>query len=126
MPTPRGFSDWATRCAKCSSSWARNVGEAFVPRPSGLDRRNRSAEGPSRTGNTPTLKIREMPREERPREKLAAHGASALTDPEVIAILLRAGMTGKNAVEVRRARLKETGSRPGVSSGTGDAAQKSR
>ena len=48
------------------------------------------------------VKIREMPQEERPREKLAAHGASALTDPELIAILLRTGMTGKNAVEVGR------------------------
>jgi len=37
------------------------------------------------------VKIREMPQEERPREKLAAHGASALTDPELIAILLRTG-----------------------------------
>jgi len=27
------------------------------------------------------LKIREMPEAERPREKLAAHGPSALTDP---------------------------------------------
>jgi DNA repair protein RadC len=41
------------------------------------------------------LKIREMPQEERPREKLAAHGASALTDPELIAILLRTGFQGK-------------------------------
>src|SRR5436190_34790 len=46
------------------------------------------------------LKIREMPREERPREKLAAHGASALTDPELIAILLRTGVPGANAIEV--------------------------
>src|SRR5438270_12439176 len=102
MPTPTGFLDWATRCGKCSSSSARNVGRGFVPRPSGLDRRNRGAEGPSRTGNTPTLKIREMPQEERPREKLAAHGASALTDPELIAILLRTGLFGMNAVDVGR------------------------
>src|SRR5260370_10496208 len=126
MPTPRGFSDWATRCAKCSSSCARNVGGAFVPRPSGLDRRNRGAEGPSRTGNTPTLKIREMPREERPREKLAAHGASALTDPELIAILLRTGMTGKNAVEVGRDLLKEYGSLRGLSRCTVDELKKVR
>src|SRR5256886_9981254 len=66
--------------------------------------RNRGAEA------APTLKIREMPQEERPREKLAAHGASALTDPELIAILLRTGMTGKNAIEVARDPLKRHGS----------------
>ncbi len=42
-----------------------------------------------------------MPEDERPREKLAAHGASALTDAELIAILLRTGVTGTNAVESR-------------------------
>src|SRR5436189_185232 len=35
------------------------------------------------------LKIREMPAQERPREKLLARGVSALSDPELIAILLR-------------------------------------
>src|SRR5436305_13787006 len=107
MPAPTGFSDWATRCGKCSSSCARNVGGAFVPRPIGLSPRNRGGEGPSRPGTAPTLKIREMPQEERPREKLAAHGASALSDPELIAILLRTGITGKNAIEVARDLLKE-------------------
>ncbi len=71
------------------------------------------------------VKIREMPQEERPREKLAAHGASALTDPELIAILLRTGMTGKNAVEVGRDLLKEYGSLRGLSRCTVDELKKS-
>jgi DNA repair protein RadC len=53
------------------------------------------------------LKIREMPQEERPREKLAAHGASALTDPELIAILLRTGIPGANAIEIGRRLLEQ-------------------
>ena len=53
----------------------------------------------------PQLKIREMPEEERPREKLMARGAAALTDPELIAILLRTGVRGANAIEVARALL---------------------
>ena len=61
------------------------------------------------------LKIREMPREERPREKLAAHGASALTDPELIAILLRTGLVGTNAIEVGRELLQKYGSLRGLS-----------
>src|ERR1700730_11983502 len=51
-----------------------------------------------------------MPQEERPREKLAAHGASALTDPELIAILLRTGVAGSNVIEVSRNLLKRYGS----------------
>ncbi len=61
------------------------------------------------------LKIREMPREERPREKLAARGASALSDPELIAILLRTGVPGANAIEVARELLNEYGSLRGLS-----------
>src|SRR5439155_19787513 len=56
------------------------------------------------------LKIREMPADERPREKLAAHGASALTDPELLAILLRTGVAGTNVIEVARKLLQEYGS----------------
>ena len=43
-----------------------------------------------------------MPEDERPREKLAAHGASALADSELIAILLRTGIVGANAIEIAR------------------------
>jgi DNA repair protein RadC len=61
------------------------------------------------------LKIREMPQDERPREKLAAHGAAALTDPELIAILLRTGVPGANAIELARKLLKDYGSLSGLS-----------
>src|SRR5207302_9961046 len=56
------------------------------------------------------LKIREMPQEERPRENLAAHGASALSDAELVAILLRTGVTGKNVVDLARELLQKFGS----------------
>src|SRR5438477_1593199 len=61
------------------------------------------------------LKIREMPQDERPREKLAAHGAAVLTDPELIAILMRTGVAGKNVVEVARELLCKYGSVTGLS-----------
>ena len=48
------------------------------------------------------LTIQEMPAQERPREKLAGLGVSALSDSELIAILLRTGMKGRNAIEVAR------------------------
>ncbi len=46
------------------------------------------------------LRIRELPEGERPRERLMRLGSSALSDAELIAILLRTGMKGANAVDV--------------------------
>jgi DNA repair protein RadC len=63
----------------------------------------------------PQLKIREMPQDERPREKLVAHGAAALADAELIAILLRTGLPGANAVDVARELLQRYGSLCGLS-----------
>jgi len=63
----------------------------------------------------PQLKIREMPEEERPREKLMSRGAAALTDPELIAILLRTGVRGANAIEVGRELLAKYKSLGGLS-----------
>ena len=61
------------------------------------------------------VKIREMPPDERPREKLLGRGAAALTDPELLAILLRTGVPGANAVEVARQLLERYGSLSGLS-----------
>ena len=61
------------------------------------------------------LKIREMPQDERPREKLLARGVTALSDPELIAILLRTGLRGANAVEVGRKLLERYKSLTGIS-----------
>ena len=61
------------------------------------------------------IKIREMPQDERPREKLVGRGAAALTDPELLAILLRTGVPGANAVEVARQLLERYGSLSGLS-----------
>lgn len=47
--------------------------------------------------------------EERPREKLLAKGAEALTDAELLAIFLRTGIKGKTAVDLARDLLDETG-----------------
>ncbi|PZR76585.1 MAG: JAB domain-containing protein [Chthoniobacterales bacterium] len=67
------------------------------------------------THAAPPIKIREMPQDERPREKLLARGAAALTDPELIAILLRTGLPGANAIDVARQLLERYGSLSGLS-----------
>ena len=50
------------------------------------------------------------PEGERPRERLLRLGAQSLTDAELVAILLRVGMQGTNAVELARQILKKFGS----------------
>lgn len=56
------------------------------------------------------LRIKDQPASERPRERLATNGADALSNAELIAILLRTGLKGMNAVEVGRQLLVRFGS----------------
>jgi DNA repair protein RadC len=53
--------------------------------------------------------IHELPEQDRPREKLAKLGAGSLTDSELIAILLRTGLQGINAVELGRQLIQKFG-----------------
>jgi len=51
------------------------------------------------------MPISNWPPTERPRERLLAHGAAALSDAELLAVLLRTGIRGKSAVELGREML---------------------
>ena len=51
------------------------------------------------------MHIRDWPRDERPREKLLARGAGALSDAELLAIFLGSGLRGQDAVATARALL---------------------
>lgn len=51
------------------------------------------------------MHIRDWPASERPREKLLARGASALSDAELLAIFLGSGLRGMDAVATARAVL---------------------
>jgi DNA repair protein RadC len=55
------------------------------------------------------MRISEWPLEERPREKLLAKGAAALSDGELVAVLLRSGVRGKSAVDLARDLLTQYG-----------------
>ncbi|KKS44051.1 MAG: hypothetical protein UV05_C0013G0008 [candidate division CPR1 bacterium GW2011_GWA2_42_17] len=46
------------------------------------------------------MKIKDLPKVDRPREKLIAKGAENLKDSELLAILLRTGKAGKNVIEI--------------------------
>ena len=55
-------------------------------------------------------KISDLPKDERPRERLARLGASAISDAELLAIFLRVGVKGSSAIEIGRNLLKIHGS----------------
>jgi DNA repair protein RadC len=57
-----------------------------------------------------TLTIREWPESERPREKLLERGAQALSDAELLALLLGSGIKGRSAVDVARSLIADFGS----------------
>lgn len=56
------------------------------------------------------MAITDWPAAERPREKLLARGAAALSDAELLAIFLRTGVAGKSAVDLARELLRHFGS----------------
>ena len=56
------------------------------------------------------MAITHWPADERPREKLLAHGAAHLSDAELLAIFLRVGLPGKTAVDLARDMLLHFGS----------------
>ncbi len=60
------------------------------------------------------LTIHELPAQDRPREKLATQGAAALSDSELIAILLRTGLKGASAIDIGRQLLNKFGSLAGL------------
>ena len=59
------------------------------------------------------MKLKELNKQERPREKMMARGANALTDVELLAILLRTGTSTRNVVDVARELLRAADDRLG-------------
>ena len=55
------------------------------------------------------MKIKDLPKAERPREKLEKYGPEKLSSSELLAILLRTGGKGKNVVELASGILKKFG-----------------
>jgi DNA repair protein RadC len=51
--------------------------------------------------------ICDLPRDDRPRERLLMHGAETLSNAELVAILLGSGVQGKNAIQLARELLQD-------------------
>lgn len=63
---------------------------------------------------TPTYRIADLPASDRPRERLAQLGPQALSNAELLAILLRVGVSGENAVQVGQRLLQTFGGLGGL------------
>lgn len=61
-----------------------------------------------------SARMRDMPEDERPREKLEKLGIRSLSDPELLAIFLGTGTKGINAVQVGRELIRKYGSLGGL------------
>ncbi len=55
------------------------------------------------------MSVKEMPLDERPREKLALRGVQNLSDAELLAIILRTGTKGKNVITLSLELLSSAG-----------------
>lgn len=62
----------------------------------------------------PTYRITDLHQSDRPRERLASLGPQALSNAELIAILLRVGVPGENAVQVGQRLLQTFGGIAGI------------
>src|SRR5436190_1164717 len=60
------------------------------------------------------MRLKDQPASERPRERLEAHGPNALSHAELIAILLRTGLKGTNAVDIGKQLMAKYGSLQGL------------
>ena len=56
------------------------------------------------------MSIADWPEDDRPREKLIAKGPEALSDAELVAIIVRTGVRGRSAVDLAREALSKCGS----------------
>ncbi|WP_309271477.1 DNA repair protein RadC [Paenibacillus sp.] len=54
--------------------------------------------------------LRDIPHQERPRERMLQYGASALSDAELLAILLRTGTRQESAIHLAQRIMKQVGS----------------
>ncbi len=60
-------------------------------------------------GESKVTSIKNWPEDDRPREKLLKKGAKALSNSELLAILLRTGTSGSSAIDLARSIMKKFG-----------------
>ena len=73
------------------------------------DLRNATMEGAGMKERKNNSTIKNWPQDDRPREKLLKKGATALSNSELLAILLRSGVRGNSAIDLAREILDKFG-----------------
>ncbi len=68
--------------------------------------------------------LKDLPQDARPREKLLARGPGALSDAELLALLLRTGLPGKNALQMGQELISTFGGVSGLLNTPADALKK--
>jgi DNA repair protein RadC len=66
------------------------------------------------------MPMKDLPADQRPREKLLAHGAPALADAELLALLLRTGNKGQGVLQLAQAVLQRCDGFAGLLGGAAD------
>lgn len=69
------------------------------------------------------LTVKELPIDDRPREKLLLRGPQSLSDAELVAILLRTGKKGKSVLEIARELISSEGNLAMLATKTVDSLQ---
>lgn len=70
------------------------------------------------------MRVKELPADDRPREKLILRGAQSLSDAELIAILLRTGTRGKSVIQLAQELIQKHQNLNQLTSQTIDQLQK--
>ena len=70
------------------------------------------------------LTVKDLPIDDRPREKLLMRGAHNLSDAELVAILLRTGKKGKSVIEIAREIISSEGNLAMLATRTVDSLKK--
>ena len=60
------------------------------------------------------VRLRELPRQDRPRERILRGGPGAVSDSELLAVLIRTGLRGRSALDMAREILIQHGSLAGL------------
>jgi DNA repair protein RadC len=71
-------------------------------------------DGPACAPDAASPRIRDLPRCERPREKLAMLGPAALDNAELMALFISTGTKGRSAIEIGRDLIRKYGSMGGL------------
>jgi DNA repair protein RadC len=71
------------------------------------------------------MKVKELPFDDRPREKLILRGVHSLSDAELVAILLRTGTKGKSVIQIAQELIQKYGNLNQLSSQTIDSLKNS-